>query len=231
MSSTTTTDVRDNPAWYSLAGAHAHLAEGDDLVRRYPPDVAGFVGVRTWDDPAVWDSLVTVLGRGADFGISGADPELPAGWRTTWHGQGVQLVETDRLRPRPDDEVVVLGADDVPEMLALVERNQPGPFLPRTHLLGRYVGIRREGRLIAMAGERLQPGEWTEISAVSTDDAYRRQGLASRLVLDVAFHIQARGGRAMLHAAAANTSAIAVYEKLGFELRRRTTFMGIRIPD
>ncbi|SDQ58295.1 GNAT family N-acetyltransferase [Microbacterium sp. cf332] len=239
-------DVRDNAAWYSLTGAHAHLAIGDDLVRRYPDDVAGFVGVRTWDDPAVWRSLATVVGSGNEFSISSpvsdpgaaadgpdpvaAAPELPAGWIETFRGAGVQLVETDRLRPRPDDEAVELGEADVADMLALVERNRPGPFRQRTVVLGRYVGIRREGRLIAMAGERLQPGEWTEISAVATDEAYRRQGLASRLVLDVAFHIHQRGGRALMHAAAANVNAIAGYEKLGFELRRRTSFTGVRIP-
>lgn len=237
-------DVRDNAAWHSLTGAHAHLAIGDDLVRRYPDDVAGFVGVRSWDEPAVWDSLATVVGSGNEFSISSPDvapegagapaaapaPQLPDGWVETFRGAGVQLVETDRLRPRPDDEAVELGQADVADMLALVERNRPGPFRPRTYLLGRYIGIRREGRLIAMAGERLRPGEWTEISAVATDEAYRRQGLASRLVLDVAFHIQQRGGRAMMHAAASNVNAIAGYEKLGFELRQRTSFTGVRIP-
>ncbi|MGR6742852.1 GNAT family N-acetyltransferase [Microbacterium sp. F1-18] len=236
-------DVRDNAAWHSLTGAHAHLAIGDDLVRRYPDDVAGFVGVRTWDDPAVWDSLASVVGSGNEFSIStplradatgagagSAEPELPEGWARTFGGAGVQLVETDRLRPRPDDEAIELGEADVADMLALVERNRPGPFRPRTYLLGRYIGIRRDGRLIAMAGERLQPGEWTEISAVATDEAYRRQGLASRLVLDVAFHIQQRGGRAMMHAAASNVNAIAGYEKLGFELRQRTNFTGVQVP-
>ncbi len=131
-----------------------------------------------------------LVGPGADIGLSGAYPEPPAGWEILGHGAGVQLVETDVLSPRPDDEAILLGADDVPEMLAIVERNQPGPFRPRTYELGRYVGIRREGRLVAMAGERMHPEGWTEISAVATDAEYRRQGLASRLVLDVAFHIQ-----------------------------------------
>lgn len=236
IASTTTTadvrahDVRDNAAWHSLVGAHAHLAIGDDLVRRYPDDVAGFVGVRTWDDPAVWDAVTRVVGSGNEFSISSADPQLPEGWVETFRAAGVQLVETDRLRPRPDDEAIELGADDVPEMLDLVARTQPGPFRPRTYELGRYVGIRRDGRLIAMAGERLQPGGWTEISAVATDAEYRRQGLASRLVLDVAFHIQQRGGQALMHAAAENVNAIAGYEKLGFELRRRTTFVVVRVP-
>jgi predicted GNAT family acetyltransferase len=103
-------------------------------------------------------------------------------------------------------------------------------FRPRTYELGRYIGIRRDGCLIAMAGERLHPEGWTEISAVATDVEYRGKGLASRLVLDVAFHIQERGDRALLHAAATNVGAIAVYERLGFVLRRHTTFSFVRTP-
>jgi len=222
--------VLDNASWHALTGPHARFAIGDDLVRRYPEDVAPFVAVRTWDDPHVWDALAELVGPGAEFGLSGSEAAPPAGWEIVGEGAGVQLVETEALRTRPDEEAVVLGAADVPEMLALVERNQPGPFRPRTHELGRYVGIRREGRLIAMAGERLHPEGWTEISAVATDAAHRRQGLASRLVLDVAHHIRLRGDRALMHAAASNVHAIAGYEKLGFALRRRTVFSAVRTP-
>jgi len=224
------TAVLDNAGWHSLTGAHAHFALGGELVRRFPPDMSPFIGVRTWDDPGVWPALAELVGSGGVVVASNANPVLPPGWEEVWRGEGVQCVETPQLQARPDPEVVVLGADDVPEMLALVERNKPGPFLPRTHELGRYIGVRREGRLIAMAGERLHPAGWTEISAVSTDEAYRRQGLASRLVLDVAYHIQQRGDRALLHASAANTEAIRVYEKLGFALRRRTDFFSFRVP-
>lgn len=223
-------DILDNPSWHALTGPHAPFAIGDDLVRRYPPEVAPFVAVRSWDDPRVWDALAELVGPDAEVGLSGTDDPPPPGWEILGHGAGVQMVETDVLATRPFEEAIELGADDVPEMLALVERNQPGPFRPRTHELGRYIGIRREGKLIAMAGERLHPEGWTEISAVATDPEFRGQGLASRLVLDVAFHIQQRGDRALLHAAASNTGAIAVYERLGFVLRRHTTFSAVRTP-
>src|SRR5690606_24807739 len=131
---------------------------------------------------------------------------------------------------RPDDEAVELGRGDVPEMLDLVARAKPGPFLPRTYELGRYVGVRRDGRLVAMAGERLRPPGWTEISAVATDERYRGQGLASRLVLDVVHHVHERGDRALLHAAAGNTGAIRLYEGLGFRVRRPMAFGSVRTP-
>ncbi|MFD6139270.1 GNAT family N-acetyltransferase, partial [Promicromonospora sp. NPDC060271] len=216
--------VLDNPAWSALVGAHAHLAEGNDLARRYPADVSPFAAVRTWDDPGVWAAVIELVGYDAEFPGPPESVALPDGWVRGEPFQGVQLVETERLHGRSDDEAVLLGAADVPEMLDLVARAQPGPFLPRTHLLGRYVGIRRDGRLAAMAGERLRPAGWTEISAVATDERYRGQGLATRLVLDVVQHIHERGARAMLHAAASNTHAIGLYEHLGFALRRRVAF-------
>lgn len=220
----------DNPAWSSLSGAHRCLAEGNEHVLRYPADVSPFVGVRDWEHPEVWDAILDVFGHGAEVSVSHAEPVLPEGWTPVFSIPGVQLVQTDRLVPRPEPEAVELGAADSAEMLALVERTRPGPFHRRTHEMGRYVGIRREGRLIAMAGERLHPAGWTEISAVAVDEQHRRQGLASRLVLDVAFHVQQRGDRALLHASAGNTAAIAGYEKLGFALRRRLTFGAVRTP-
>lgn len=222
--------VLDNPSWHALTGPHSSFAIGGDLVRRYPEDVAPFVAVRTWRDPRVWSDLQELVGPGVEVGLSDTDVTLPDGWETVARGGGVQLVETDALHPRPDEEAIELGADDVPEMIALVERNQPGPFRPRTYQLGRYIGIRRGERLVAMAGERLHPEGWTEISAVATDADFRRQGLASRLVLDIAFHIQGRGDRALLHAAGTNTGAIAAYERLGFVLRKRTNFAAVRTP-
>lgn len=141
----------------------------------------------------------------------------------------VQLVD-DGVVAVPDDEAIRLTTADVPEMLALVERTRPGPFLPRTIELGTYLGVRRAGELIAMAGERLHPPGWTEISAVCTDTAYRGQGLATGLVHAVAHGIRQRGDTPFLHAAAGNTNAIRLYESLGFRLRRTRTFQTVRIP-
>lgn len=222
--------VLDRPAWSALTGAHAHLAIGNDLVKHYPADVSPFVGVRDWGDPGVWDAILEVFGHDAVVGVSHADPVLPDGWTWEYRVPGVQLVQTDALAPRPFGEAEELGLADAEEMIALVERTKPGPFLPRTVEMGRYVGVRREGRLVAMAGERLHPDGWTEISAVCVDPSQRRQGLASALVLDIAHAVQQRGDRALLHASAANTGAIAAYEKLGFALRRTLVFGGVRTP-
>jgi predicted GNAT family acetyltransferase len=126
-----------------------------------------------------------------------------------------------------------LGAADVPEMLDLVARTEPGPFVARTHELGTYLGVREDGRLIAMAGERMRFPGHTEISAVCTDPDYRGRGLARRLLRAVAAGIEARGEIPMLHAAAPNTSAISLYATLGFAVRAEFTVVvarGARVP-
>ncbi len=115
-------------------------------------------------------------------------------------------------------------------MLELVARTRPGPFARRTVELGGYVGIRRAGRLVAMAGERMRPTGWAEISAVATDPDHRRQGLGELLVRAVATGIAARGEVPMLHASADNTGAIRLYEAMGFTVRRRARFLGVRAP-
>lgn len=224
------TRVLDSPAWSALTGKHARFAEGDDFAKRYPEDVSPFVGVVSWDEPRIWASLIELFGHDADVSLSHFAGELPQGWTETRRGDGVQLIATDRVTGRPFDEAIELGDDDVDDMLAIVARNQPGPFRARTHQLGRYVGVRRGGRLVAMAGERLHPRGFTEISAVSVDEDVRRQGLASALTLDIAYGIRQRGDVPFLHASAANAGALATYESLGFRLRRTVTFLQARTP-
>ena len=115
-------------------------------------------------------------------------------------------------------------------MTELVRLTRPGPFRPRTIEMGTYVGIRRNGRLIAMGGERLSPPGYTEISAVCTDPDHRGLGLASRLVLDLAHRIRARGDIPILHADARNVGAIRLYEQLGFVVRREVLFQIVTAP-
>jgi ribosomal protein S18 acetylase RimI-like enzyme len=135
----------------------------------------------------------------------------------------------DRLEVAVDPEAVLLGRADVPEILGLVARTHPGPFLPRTVELGTYLGIRRHGELVAMAGERLHPDGWTEISAVCTDEAWRGHGFATRLTRAVGAAIRTRGDIPFLHAVATNP-AIKLYEQLGFEHRRAIVFAAARVP-
>lgn len=219
----------DNPAWRSLTGPHAHFAERRGGAVRYPVDVSPFAALPSDPQPSDWDDLAALVGPGAVVMIPGVT-EAPPGWEPVMTIPGVQLVD-DGVAAVPDGEAVRLGPDDVPEMLDLVQRTQPGPFLPKTIEMGEYLGIRRGGRLAAMAGERLRPPGWTEISAVCTDPDFRGQGLATRLVHAVAAGIRARGETPFMHAAESNVNAIRLYESLGFRIRVRLTFAALRVPE
>jgi ribosomal protein S18 acetylase RimI-like enzyme len=221
--------VLDNPAWHALGGPHRRFCDSYGAARRYRTDVSVFHALPAGADAQAWSDLAQLVGPDVELSLSGPSIQPPPGWTVLGSGEGVQML-AERLEPAPDDEAVLLTPDDVPAMLDLVERTKPGPFRPRTIELGTYLGIKREGRLVAMAGERLHPPGWTEISAVCTDPEFRGQGLAGRLVRAVAHGITERGERALLHAAATNTNAIRLYEQLGFVLRRRTTFVALRSP-
>ena len=103
--------------------------------------------------------------------------------------------------------------------MALATLTRPGPFLDKTHLLGPFVGVRREGRLVAMAGERLSLDGHGEVSGVCTHPDFRGQGLAGALMRIVTSRILQRGETAFLHARAAHVETIAFYETLGFRGR------------
>ncbi|MBU2668938.1 GNAT family N-acetyltransferase [Actinoplanes bogorensis] len=217
----------DNPVWSALR----HDQKPFSLVRgqaaRYQPDVSPFVAVDDVSDPAAWADLAELVEPDETVLMPAAPDTTPAGWELLGGGKGVQLTGED-LAGAHDDEAVRLGAADVPEMLDLVERTKPGPFGPRTYELGGYLGIRRGGALVAMAGERVRPPGWSEISAVCTDPAYRGQGLANRLVRAVAAGIRERGEIPFLHAAGFNENAIRLYLAMGFRHRRDINFHALR---
>lgn len=219
----------DNPAWSALTGTHASLAERHGNARRYRPELtmlSALPNAPTGDD---WADLAALCGAGRGVLLFGPGYTPPPGWTVGGSWPGVQL-DGSALRVEPDPEAVVLGAADVPEMMDLVERTQPGPFRKGTHLLGTYLGIRRGGRLVAMAGERLRPVGWSEISAVCTDESVRGQGLATRLVRAVGAVIRERGDVPFLHTGSHNTPAIRLYEHIGFVLRTTTAFTEFRTP-
>lgn len=215
--------VLDNPAWEALLGAQAPLGEVHGLAGRFQADVAPFHAFADPADRQAWADMATLVAPGGEF-LAPVGPEtVPPGWEMLDKGEGVQMAGDD-VYATADPEAVVLTSADIPDMLELVRRTNPGPFLPRTIELGAYVGIRRDGALVSMAGERLRPPGWTEISAVCTDPAYRGQGLATRMVASIIAGIRSREEVPFLHVRAANTAAINLYLSMGFTLRREVIF-------
>jgi ribosomal protein S18 acetylase RimI-like enzyme len=218
----------DEPVRTSLEGVHAHLAQSAGDAVRYDPDVAPFLAEPR--SVAEWDDVAALVGAGNATVVPAFGELGPHGLELGRVLPGVQLVG-ETVTGRPDPDLVRLGPDDVPAMRELVARTRPGPFGPRTIEMGTYLGVVADGVLVAMAGERLHPPGYTEISAVCTDAAFRGRGLGTRLVLAVAAGVRARGEVPFLHAAADNVTAIRLYEQLGFRLRARPDFVALTVPS
>ncbi|GAA2253707.1 GNAT family N-acetyltransferase [Streptomyces indiaensis] len=225
----------DDPVGESLRAHHAHLARRLGGAATYIPEVATFSAVPAEPDAAAWQDLAKLLGPGEFADMFSCPAIPPPDWEPVFVLEGRQMVWAGDSVPDPSPDeagagVIRLGAEDVPEMLDLVERTRPGPFQPRTHELGPYLGIRDGGTLVAMVGERLRPPGWTEISAVCTAPEARGRGHAVRLLRAHLARVVARGERPFLHVAEANSGARALYERLGFETRKKVTFRGFRTP-
>jgi predicted GNAT family acetyltransferase len=157
--------------------------------------------------------------------------EPPEGWTEGRTILGHQLVfggQPRRVRDGPAFRV--LTADDVPAMLDLVAVAKPGPFFPRTIELGRYIGVEEDGRLLAMAGERLRLTGFTEISAVCTHPDGRGRGIAAALTDEVAADVIRRGETPFLHVAEGNGNALRLYHRLGYERRTDIRFTRFTAP-
>ncbi|HEU5067455.1 MAG TPA: GNAT family N-acetyltransferase, partial [Sphingomicrobium sp.] len=172
------------------------------------------------DTEEALEALAQFLEPGETHILLQAEPSpLPPGVKLIEQAAGVQMVAARPIGGAKPPEAVQLSDADVPEMLELAELTKPGPFRARTNRLGTFWGIRREGRLVAMAGERMKILGMTEVSGVATHPDWRGHGFARSLSAFVASEIARRGETPFLHAFADNTAAIRLYESLGFAIR------------
>jgi len=210
----------DRPIWSSLTTRQASLAVGDARAVRFEADYAMFAAAAdaSADSLAALAALIPADGEVALVEVAAAPPvpgTLVRAQARVW-----QMVAEALTPAEPAAfEIVPLTEADAPQMLALATLTRPGPFFARTHQLGDFVGVKRDGRLLAMAGERMKPLGFTEVSGVCTQPEHRGQGYAGALMRVAAGRIQARGETPFLHTYADNTGAIALYEALGFAFR------------
>jgi ribosomal protein S18 acetylase RimI-like enzyme len=217
--STTDEAQLDNPAYAALCGAHARFALVHGRARRYHGEVAPFLALPSPPSAQDWQDAAGLVAPGTYAAVRYGGAELPDTWQAVKAFDLVQMIG-ERVTAVAYSAAIPLRTADVPEMLELVAQTEPGPFLARTIELGDYLGIRCDGTLVAMAGERFHLDGWTEISAVCTRPDYRGRGLASRLICALTAGIQLRSQRPFLHVLATNTAAIRLYEQLGFRVRQ-----------
>jgi len=211
----------DHPIWTALTTRQLPFAEVNGPARRYPPDIAPFAALA--DETAQsWVALHALMRPGEPAVLFTPDPVVaPAQFDTVMAATGEQMVGTPAATNIETPPLVTLGAGDVPAMMELVELTKPGPFGPRTHELGHFLGIRIGGRLAAMTGERMAPANYTEMTAVCVHPDFRGRGFAQVLLATVSRRILARGEIPFLHVFSDNASAIALYKRQGMTIRRR----------
>jgi ribosomal protein S18 acetylase RimI-like enzyme len=211
----------DYPIWAALTTRQALLAEGGALARRFPSDIAPFAALKD-NSPESFAALRALLPDGESRAVLFTPEPLspPADFEVAMISTGEQMIGTPADVP-PSVPLVTLGAGDVPAMIELVELTKPGPFAKRTHTLGTFLGIKIDGRLVAMTGERMKPANYTEMTAVCVHPDHRGRGYAQMLLSAVSRQIAVRGEIPFLHVFSDNNSAIALYRRQGMEIRRR----------
>ncbi|WP_260927296.1 GNAT family N-acetyltransferase [Novosphingobium sp. 9] len=211
--------------WTALTGEQRRHSLGDDLARRFHPDIGPLAAIRE-DTPECLAALGRLAQETGPLALMqpGAVLKVP-GTETVKIGAGVRMVlaDTPPLKHASEAVPVRLSQRDFPEMLELATLTAPGPFGTRTGDLGQFWGIRENGRLLAMAGRRITTANVVEVSGVCTHPDARGRGLAALLSRHVADSILAEGRLPILHAYSDNERALAIYRDLGFTLQEHVT--------
>ena len=221
----------DRVVWESLTTHHAPLSEGTALARRFRRDINVFASARD-DSTAALAELSALVRPGEQvFVLQVPEIVIPPELVEVKSALGVQMLATRQPGTLSRTDIIHLTDADAPDMVALAKLTEPGPFLERTNRMGSFIGIRIDGQLAAMAGERMRIPGYTELSGVCTHPDFRGRGFARRLSAAVVADIFARGGRPFLHAWKSNHTAITLYEQLGFQVRTDVNISVLTRPE
>ena len=217
--------VLDNPAWNALVSGNKHLAYGDDEVKYFDKEVSPFAAFRENISGHFRELHETLPHNGPILFVAPVEVEIPAQWKVLQHVKGLQMVYNS---PNTTEEVKLgltsLTKKHVPQMLSLTKLTSPGPFAVKTIDFGHYHGVFEGEELVAMAGQRLHPFNYAEVSAVCTHPAHTGKGYARQLLQFHINRIKAASETPFLHVRHDNERAIKVYESLGFATRIAVNF-------
>lgn len=218
-------DLLYNPVYNALLLRDAHLGSSFNGVKYFDEAVSPFAGFSS-EYKNGFSDLYDLFPQGRRILYAKPDPiEQPAGWQIAAHVPGLQFLFTsDKLPGKSSVSPVLLSEENIDEMIELTRLTKPGPFDRRTIEFGHYHGVFENGKLVAMAGQRLHPGNYSEVSAVCTHPDHLGKGFAAALITHQLHLITEQGHQPFLHSRDDNDRAIALYERLGFTISRPMHF-------
>jgi predicted GNAT family acetyltransferase len=216
--------VLNNPAYNALNTGNKNLANGNGQIKYFSKEVSPFIGFKE-NRPDNFEQLHALIQHGGPVGfVSPVETIIPAMWNVLHSVPCFQMVFNGDTVPADETNLVTLTDEHIPQMLELTKLTNPGPFASRTIEFGHYRGIFDGDKLVAMAGQRMNPLPYAEVSAVCTHPDYTGRGYAKQLLQYHSNRIIAEGSIPFLHVKCENERAIKVYENMGFETRTRMYF-------
>lgn len=212
----------DNPAWHSLNETHQSFAIGNHEIKFYQPEVCPFGGINSKRP-----DLIPFFKKHPElnsFFIIGDKPIETPDLFIEKELICLQMVCSSPIKMQFTENIISLKKSHKEQLIDLVNLVQPGYFKEGTLLMGDYYGIYKNRQLVAVAGERMKMDGFTEISAVVTRPDFTGKGFAKQLVAQTANKNFEHNRVPYLHVAETNTTAVRLYEKLGFVIRRKISF-------
>jgi ribosomal protein S18 acetylase RimI-like enzyme len=214
----------DTPIWTALTTKQAQHAHTSALARRFPPEMT-LLGALAANTAMAFDSLAQLIQRDPVTLYFTSPPQIPAGWEIVRSVELHQMVQETEAPPPSAErdtapEVIELTPADVREMSVLYTATRPGRALcPKIQKLGQFLGIREDGKLVAVAGLRLHLPGYREITTVATMPGHEGRGYATAIVRALIQRIRSRGDRPFLTVGSSNSRAMEIYHRLGFKER------------
>ena len=222
-----------DPVRNALNSAHAHFAIGRPPARRYPAEVSPFAVIDDTSEPTL-ARLEALLVPGEQVYIFNEPPAQMNGLSVGPPLHTFQMLGPDYFEDEGrKDEIhpILMTPENAGEMFELISLAFPGFYQPRTYEMGTYYGIRVDGKLVAMAGERLCMTGYREISGVCTHPSHTGKGYARTLMTCLMRDHAAAGVTSFLHVGKANKRATTIYERMGFRMLRSIALWPISLAQ